>query len=192
MNNQVCWIDVVGYTQADKSLKRTYDEVRNSDGSLDNLYQAFSLRPHTIRPADDLYLAVLHHDQNTLPKWYSELLGVYVAILAECEYALTHHQHNFYHLMDDPDRADNILKSLHENNLSACGNEKEVSGLAYASKLCRAPHAITREDIEKLTTHGWSDGEVLEIAQVVAMFSYFVRIINGVGISLRGDRIGLY
>jgi len=39
---------------------------------------------------------------------------------------------------------------------------------------------------------GWSDGEILEIVQIVGMFSYLVRVINGLGISLQGDRIGRY
>jgi alkylhydroperoxidase family enzyme len=46
--------------------------------------------------------------------------------------------------------------------------------------------------IDVLRRSGWDDGEILEIAQVVGMFSYFVRIINATGISLTGDKIGLY
>ena len=37
-----------------------------------------------------------------------------------------------------------------------------------------------------------SDGEILEIVQLVAMFSYFVRVINGVGIQLGNEKLGLY
>ena len=90
MQNEVCGIEVVRYEDAGPELRAVYDRVRGPDGRLDNLYQAFSLRPHTIEPADSLYLAVLHDDDNKLPKWFSELIGTYVAILTDCEYALAH------------------------------------------------------------------------------------------------------
>ena len=192
MNNKVCWIDVVGYDDAGDALRRIYDGVAGPDANLDNLYQAFSLRPHTIKPADDLYRAVLHHDANTLPKWFSELISTFVAILTGCGYARTHHGANFAHLLGDADRAESILSNLERGNLDRCGNDKEVAALYYVKKLCDAPARITREDLKPLSGAGWSDGEILEIAQVTATLSYFARIINGVGISLAGDRIGLY
>jgi uncharacterized peroxidase-related enzyme len=192
MNDKICWIDVVDYQEADVDLKNIYDGVRSPEGQLDNLYQAFSLRPHTIRPADDLYLATLHHQDNTLPKWFSELLGTYVAILTGCDYARAHHGQNFAYLMADHDRANNVVESLVSGDLAACGTEKEVSALSYANKLCLDPGQVCQSDIETLTRTGWSDGEILEIVQIVGMFSYFCRVINGVGISLGKEKIGLY
>ncbi|MGI9335507.1 MAG: carboxymuconolactone decarboxylase family protein [Gammaproteobacteria bacterium] len=197
MQDRLCWIDAVGYENADEALKSIYDAVRSPAGDLDNLYQAFSLTPHTIKPAHDLYRAVLHHPGNRLPKWFSELIATFVAMLADCEYALTHHGRNFAHLLGDPARAEAILKRLREGNLDDGHPEswiaaQEVSALAYARKLCLEPERVDRADVEALSDRGWSDGEILEIVQIVATFSYFVRVINGVGISLRGERIGLY
>ena len=192
VHNPVSWIGTIDYNDADAGLKKIYDSVRNSNGTLDNLYQAFSLRPHTIIPADDLYLAALHHDDNTLPKWFSELIGSYVAILTGCEYALTHHGHNFIHLFHDQYKAQSILQALQAGQYDDCFDEKRLDALRYTEKLTLKPNEITALDIDVLRHTGWSDGEILEIAQIVAMFSYFVRIINGVGISLVGDKIGLY
>lgn len=193
---KICWIDVVDYQQADKELQGIYDQVKSPGGQLDNLYQGFSLRPHTIKPADDLYLAALHHENNTLPKWFSELIGTYVAILSGCEYARTHHGHNFVHLFGevtgDAERAEAILVALALGQLELCGEAREVSALRYVKKLCLEPEAITKDDVAQLSRQNWSDGEILEIVQIVAMFSYFVRVINGVGISLVGDKVGLY
>lgn len=193
---KICWIDVVPYDKADSNLQGIYDQVRSPGGQLDNLYQGFSLRPHTIKPADDLYLAALHHKDNTLPKWFSELIGTYVAILSGCEYARTHHGHNFVHLFSDTignaEQAEAILAALAADQLDTCGEAREVSVLRYVKKLCLEPEAIVQTDIAELSDHGWSDGEIMEIVQIVAMFSYFVRVINGVGISLVGDKVGFY
>lgn len=189
---KIGWVDVVDYESADQNLKGIYDKVRSPGGQLDNLYQGFSLRPHTIKPADDLYIAAMHHEDNTLPKVFSELIGVYVAILSGCEYARKHHGHNFEHLLGDEQQAEVILANLEADQLELCGEAHEVSALRYVKKLCLKPEAVTQEDVAELSRHQWADGEILEIVQIVAMFSYFVRVINGVGISLVGDKVGLY
>ena len=192
MKNTIAWIKTVDYADASAALKAIYDGVRSPGGALENLYRGFSLRPHIIGPADDLYRAVLHHDANTLPKWFSELLGAYVAQLAGCEYAFAHHSHNFKHLYESREKAEAVLQALRQDCYRDCGTEQEINALRYAKKLALRPEAIEMQDIDELRRTGWSDGEILEIAQVVAMFSYFTRIINGVGISLKGDKIGLY
>ena len=75
---------------------------------------------------------------------------------------------------------------------SICGNPKEVAALRYARKLCDEPDAISEEDLIRMTDIGWTHGDVLEVIQVVAMFSYFTRVINATGISLGNETIGLY
>lgn len=192
MADTECWIGVVKEEEANADLSKIYDRVRGPGGQLDNLYKGFSLRPHTIIPADDLYLAAMHHEKNTLPKRISELLGTYVAILSNCKYALAHHGHNFIHLTGDKERAENVIESLYKDELGSCGDRREVAALHYAKRLCLQPDSVQKADVEALKSSGWADGEVLEIVQVVAMFSYFVRVINGVGISLGDEKTGLY
>ena len=192
MTNDVCWIDSVGEDDADDALKAIYDRIRNPHGGLDNLYRSFSLMPHTIQPADDLYRAVLHAPENQLPKHFSELIGTYVAILAGCDYASTHHGHNYRYLMGDRKRAGEVLGHLRAGNLDVCGDAREVSALRYVRKLCLEPHRMSAEDVHALSANAWSDTEILEIVQVAATFGYFVRVINGVGVSLKSERIGLY
>ena len=45
--------------------------------------------------------------------------------------------------------------------------------------------------IKKLRTAGYSDGEILEINQVSAYFSYANRTVLGLGCSTEGDILGL-
>ena len=192
MKESICWIETVDESSADASLSTIYNRVRGANGQLDNLYQAFSLRPHTILPADDLYLAALHHESNTLPKQFSELIGTYVAILSGCQYARAHHGENYVHLSADKVSATTVLEKLESGDLQSSGTSREIAALAYVRKLCREPENLYRADIEVLLQQGWNDGEILEIVQVVAMFSYFVRVINGVGIQLGDEKLGLY
>lgn len=191
-NEPVCWLETVDYQHADASLRSVYDSVKGPSGELDNLYQAFSLMPQTIKPADDLYRAALHHSENRLEKRFAELIGCYVAILSGCDYALTHHGHNFAQLHGDRQHAEQMLRQLQQSHLDDCGTASEVSALRYVEKLCQAPQNMSRADLADLSAHGWSGADILEIVQIVAMFSYFVRVINAVGISTNGEKIGFY
>lgn len=56
--------------------------------------------------------------------------------------------------------------------------------LDYAVKLTRTPWEVTEEDIETLREAGFSDRDILDIAQVVAYFNFSTRIASGLGIEL--------
>ena len=192
MPKRICWIDDVDYREADTDLLAIYDQVLSPGGQLDNLYRGFSLSPQTILPADNLYKATLHHQNNVLPKVFAELAGTYVAMLTGCDYAEAHHGQNFIALSEDSQLARRTLEALSSNELDSCGSDKERIALAYVRKLCLQPQEITETDIESLRAVGWKDIEISELVQVVAMFSYFVRVINGVGIALGDEKLGLY
>ena len=60
--------------------------------------------------------------------------------------------------------------------------------LAYAAKLTRTPGAMARADVEALRAAGFSDADVLGIAQVVGYFAYVNRIADGLGVELEAER----
>ena len=70
-----------------------------------------------------------------------------------------------------------------------CGKErrsgfsegKELELLRYAAKLTTRVGQMERRDIDRLRESGCSDGEILEINQVVAYFNYSNRLLNGLG-----------
>ena len=68
---------------------------------------------------------------------------------------------------------------------------KEVLALRYAEVLTRTPASVTAAMVEGLRSAGYSDGEILEINQVVAYFCYANRTVLGLGCALEGDILGL-
>lgn len=54
--------------------------------------------------------------------------------------------------------------------------------LRYAVKLTRTPGAMTDADVEDLRTAGFSDRDILDIAEVVGYYAYANRIADGLGI----------
>ena len=57
----------------------------------------------------------------------------------------------------------------------------EVALLTFAEKVALHAHKVTREDIEDLKRHGFSDEEILDIAVTVGARSLFSKVLDAVG-----------
>ncbi|MCE2518635.1 MAG: peroxidase-related enzyme [Alphaproteobacteria bacterium] len=190
MADPICWLDIVEPEDADGLLAETYDLIRRTDGSVHNLYKAMSLRPEPIRWADGHYRAVLHNSENSLPEWFLELVATMVARLASCAYAQTHHGANLRHLVGDAARADAMVDAAAAGREADVLDGKLAALVSYARKLANEPDGMTQEDVSRARNAGADDAEILETAQVAACFSYWVRIINGLGIRIGNETIG--
>jgi len=150
-----------------------------------------SLRPHTLEGHMVLYKAVLHHSENTLPKWYLEALGCYVSYLNNCSYCLDHHHAGLKRLWNDAIKSTQFLQAVKNDKLDSFFDFNYANGAAYAKKLTLGVQAIAEEDFIKLKNSGFSEGEILEINQVVSYFNYVNRSVIGLGASTKGDILGL-
>ena len=63
--------------------------------------------------------------------------------------------------------------------------------LDFAAKLTRAPAAVEHSDLDALRRHGFDDAAIHDVVQVVALFSYYNRLADGLGVApepeWRGD-----
>ncbi len=188
----MAWIDTVAYDDASDRLKMLYDRVKGPDNNVDNIMMMHSLRPHTMEGHMAIYKYVLHHSANTVPKWFLETLGVWVSSLNRCDYCVEHHFAGLRRLLQDDNRANAIRRSIDIRDVdSAPLDDAQKLAMAYARKLTQDPPSVTRDDIEGLRTAGFDDGQILEINQVTAYFSYANRTVLGLGCSTEGDILGL-
>lgn len=185
------WIKTIAYQAADSKLKRIYDRVKGPNDNIDNVLAIHSLRPHTLMGHMTLYKSVLHNASNTLPKWYLEALGVYVSHLNQCEYCVTHHLAGLRRLLSDDSKTDAFLEAAQLNKLEFFFNDKYFAGAAYAKQLTTALGSIQKSNIEALKNVGFTDGEILEINQVTSYFNYVNRSVLGLGVTTKGDILGL-
>lgn len=188
----ICWIKTIAPESATGRLEEIYKKVASADGNVHNLYQAQSLRPESILGHDVLYKSVLHRGEFTCPGWFLEAVAVYTSILNQCDYAVTHHGANMAHLLDDPERNEKIRTAFRDNALETAFEGKELFLLRYAQKLTLYPDKLEKADIASHREIGASDEEILEVNQVAAAFAYSNRVLNGLGIDLGDERIGLY
>jgi len=188
----VAWIRTIEPDEAHGELAALYERVRTPHGTVDNVMKAHSLRPHTLEGHLALYRSVLHNAANTLPLWFLETVASYTSIVNRCEYSLAHHFTNVRRLLDDEPRADRILAALEAGRPQDAFEGKQLALLRYARKLTAEVGAMSEHDVAALREAGADDGEILEVNQVCAYFNFSNRLLNGLGVSTRGDVIGYY
>jgi len=186
------WIDTVPYEEATGRLKTLYDRVKGPDNNVDNIMMMHSLRPHTMEGHMAIYKYVLHHSNNTIPKWFLETLGVWVSSLNKCPYCVDHHFAGLKRLLNDDEKSAAIRSAIDNHAIDAAPlNDQQKLAMEYAQLLTINPSSITAKLVSKLRDAGFEDGEILEINQVSAYFSYANRTVLGLGCSTDGDIIGL-
>lgn len=186
------WIKTIPYAEATGKLKRLYDRVKGPDDNVDNIMMMHSLRPHSMEGHMAIYKYVLHHSGNTVPKWFLEVLGVWVSSLNDCGYCVDHHFAGLKRLLGDDVKADAIRAAIDaRDSAGAPLDAAQTAAMEYARVLTLDPSGVNEAMIDQLRAAGFSDGEVLEINQVTAYFNYANRTVLGLGCSTKGDIIGL-
>ncbi|AXI47449.1 alkylhydroperoxidase [Sulfitobacter sp. SK012] len=188
----MAWIKTIPFEAATGKLRALYGRVTGPGNNVDNIMMMHSLRPHTMEGHMAIYKYVLHHRDNTVPKWFLEVLGVWVSSLNTCGYCVEHHFAGMKRLLGDAPRADAIRTALEARDIAATPlDAAQHAALRYTQALTQTPGTMAETDVQALREAGWEDGEVLEINQVVAYFSYANRTVLGLGCSTKGDIIGL-
>ncbi len=186
------WIATIPYTASTGKLRQLYDRVKGPGDNVDNIMMVHSLRPHTMEAHMTVYKHVLHHSANTVPKWFLETLGVWVSLLNQCSYCVEHHFAGLQRLLNDPARGLALRAAMQARDIAAAAlSRREKRAMAYGEALTLAPASLTKADAAELRDSGWTDGEILEINQVCAYFSYANRTVLGLGCSTDGDILGL-
>lgn len=186
------WITTIPFDAATGKLKQLYQRVTGPGNNVDNIMMMHSLRPHTMEGHMAIYKYVLHHKDNEIPKWFLEVLGVWVSSLNDCTYCVEHHFAGMKRLLRDNARADAIRTAITARDVAGAPlDEAQKAAMVYAQKLTQAAGQMMQADVQALRDAGWDDGEILEINQVSAYFSYANRTVLGLGCSTDGDVIGL-
>ena len=186
------WIRMISEDDANDQLLAALDFARTPHGTVDNVMRVHSLRPSTMNGHVVLYRACLHDETNTIPMWFQEVISSYVSTLNTCPYSYANHWSNARHLIGDEARADQVEDALQSRAPEKAFAGAELEALKYTEKLTLTPAEMVHEDVAKLQKIGWSDGEILEINQIVGYFNYANRLLNGLGVTTDGDVVGYY
>jgi len=91
-----------------------------------------------------------------------------------------HHRRGLRRLLGD----DELLARIEDDPESAGLQPRRLAMLRYALKLTAASAAVQPADLDLLRRAGFSDADILAIAEVVAYYAYANRIADGLGVQL--------
>lgn len=74
------------------------------------------------------------------------------------------------------------MAAILEDHQHAPITAAERAMLDFAVTLTRTPQAMTRAHVEGLRTAGFDDRSISQIVQVTALFNYYNRVADGLGI----------
>lgn len=81
-------------------------------------------------------------------------------------------------MTDDDALADAVMRDYREADL-----ESKVRALMdFAVQVTREPASVTRDTIDGLRGHGWSDAEILTATEVIGFFNYYARMADALGV----------
>lgn len=80
-----------------------------------------------------------------------------------------------------------LVEAIDANYETAALDTSRIQMLRYAEKLTRDPSAVRREDVDALRVAGFSDTDILHIAEAVAYYAYVNRIADGLGVDIEEE-----
>lgn len=147
-------------------------------GVIPNSVRTMAHRPHLAKAFTDLNIAVMTCDGDVSPE-FKRLIGFATSMASGCRYCQAHMALASERFGSTEDRLNNVLNYQDCAHFSAA----EKAALDFAFAAAESPSAVTEGQASNLRTH-WSDGDIVEIMGVVALFGYLNRWNDSMGSAL--------
>ena len=170
----ICWLELPDEVPDD--VRELWALPLEKLGFVPNVLRAYSVRPRHLLLWNALYDELMRGESG-LTKAQREMIAVVVSVQNRCHYCIVSHSAALRKLTDDPDLVDRLATGYKYAELEP----KERAMLDFAVKLTQVSHEATEADVDALRAAGWSDEDVMDIAQVAAMFNFTNRMASGLG-----------
>jgi uncharacterized peroxidase-related enzyme len=172
----ISWLPVPGAGDVPEDVATLWAKAERKIGHVPNVMRTFALRP------DHLLKWFAHYDQlmrgeSGLSKEQREMIGIVVSATNRCHYCIVSHSAALRVLTGDDVLADRLATNYRHAEL----DPKERAMLDFAHKVTAASHECSRDDLEELRRHGWTDEDIFDIAEVAAMFNFSNRMASAFG-----------
>lgn len=141
-----------------------------------DLYRAY---PATCKPLGELTEAAMR-GPSPFSQGQRELIAAYVSGLNACHYCHDTHVGVAAACGVAPD----LIKALLADLDTAPVDEKMKPILRYAKKLTTSPARMTEADAAAVYDAGWGDDALYSTILVAALFNFYNRLVDGVGLAL--------
>ena len=176
MSDASSWLPVPNETSLPAEVRALYDAPREKLGFVPNVLRFFALRPSHLLLWNDHYEELMK-GASGLSKAEREMIAVVVSVANECRYCIAAHSAALRKLTRDPALADAVAA----DHTTAAVQPHIGAMLDYARKLTLRPTEMDAADVGRLRAAGWTDEDIMDVAEVTAMFNFTNRLASGLG-----------
>jgi uncharacterized peroxidase-related enzyme len=173
---EAAWLRVPGEDEAPPAVAKLFDKASERLGFIPNVLRVYALRPRHLELWDAFYDDLMRGESG-LTKPQREMIAVVVSTVNRCHYCMVSHAAALRKLTGDPI----LVEQLRTNYKYAELEPRERAMLDFAVKLTEQSSSCSEDDVEALREAGWSDEDIMDIAQVAAMFNFTNRLASGLG-----------
>ena len=176
MGDQPTWLRVPEEAELPPEVLDLWAPSLEKLGFVPNVLRLYALRPSHLVAWSAWYEELMKGD-SSLTKAEREMIAVVVSVTNECAYCTAAHSAALRKLTKDAALADQIAA----DHALAAISDRMKAALDYAVKLTREPTKMSEADVARLRDAGWSDEDVMDIAEVTGMFNMSNRMASGLG-----------
>lgn len=170
------WLRVPDEATLPADVAALYDAPLEKLGFVPNVLRNFALRPSHLLRWNDHYEELMRGESG-LSRAEREMIAVVVSVANDCSYCIAAHSAALRKLTKDPALADAIAA----DHTTAPLEPRQQAMLDYARKLTLHPTEMTERDVAALRHEGWSDEDVMDVAEITGMFNLTNRMASGLG-----------
>lgn len=176
MDERLTWLRVPDENELPPEVLELWAPSLEKLGFVPNVLRLYALRPSHLLAWTAHYDELMKGDSG-LSKAEREMIAVVVSIANDCRYCVAAHSAALRKLTKDAALADQIAA----DHRAAAIPERTKAALDYAVKLTREPASMAGADVQRLRDAGWSDEDVMDIAEVTGVFNMSNRMASGLG-----------
>ena len=159
----------------DADVRAMYDRQQAHYGYVPNYARAFCHRPHVMA----LWAALQNGIRRDMDKRRFELVTFAAAhALKSTPCSIAHGKMLVQHIP-----AEDVL-AIGRGEIPTSLTPAEAAMIAFARKVAVDATAVTREDVRRLKRHGFSDGEIFDIAATSAARAFWTKLLDALGVEL--------
>jgi uncharacterized peroxidase-related enzyme len=176
MPDEITWLRVPEDDDVPDDVRELWAARVEKLGFVPNVLRVMALRPRHL-VAWHAYYDELMRGESGLTKVQREMIAVVVSAQNRCHYCVVSHAAALRKLTGHP----LLVEQLATNYRYAAVEPAERAMLDFAVRLTAESATCTRDDVDALRSAGWSDEDIMDIAEVTAMFNFTNRLASGMG-----------
>jgi uncharacterized peroxidase-related enzyme len=176
VDERLTWLNVPDEMGLPPDVQELFVAPREKLGFVPNVLRLWALRPSHLLRWNDHYEELMKGESG-LTKAEREMIAVVVSVANRCTYCIAAHSAALRKLTKDAVLADAVAT----DHRTAPIPDRARAMLDYALKLTLHPTEMREQDVIALRESGWTDEDVMDVAEVTGMFNLTNRMASGLG-----------